>query len=124
MIDTPLGAVLVQDLEKGAPVWTVNKLGKRVLGVVLKTSKTPVPPGHKMVKLVLLDGRTLLVSPGHPTVDGRRVGDIIAGDVYDNTRVISSDRVLYGDKYTYDILVSGETGFYFANGVLLDSTLR
>ena len=124
LIDTPLGAIPVEDLEKGAPIWTVNTLGKRVQGVVIETSKTSVPLTHTMVRLVLADGRTLLASPGHPTARGRTVGDIRAGDVYDDIRVISSDRVLYDDEYTYDILSSGETGFYFANGILLGSTLR
>ena len=124
MIDTPEGAIPVQDMQKGMPVWTVNKFGARILGVTIKTSQTLVPPYHKMVKLILDDGRTLLVSPGHPMVDGRKAGDLAPGDLYDAARVVSSDRILYGDGATYDILPSGETGFYFANGILLDSTLR
>ncbi len=124
LIDTPQGWIAVEDLKKGAPVWTVDNSGKRVSGVVVETSKTPVPIDHKMVKLVLQDGRTLLVSPGHPTTDGRRIEDLSTGDVYDGTQVISVDRVAYDEGFTYDILSSGETGFYFANGVLLDSTLH
>lgn len=124
LIDTPLGAVPVEDLQKGALVWTVTTSGGRVLGVVIETKKTLVPFDHKMVNLVFNDGRTLLVSPGHPTVDGRTAGDLTPGDWYDGARVVSSNRILYRDGYTYDILLSGETGFYFANGILLDSTLR
>lgn len=132
LIDTPQGAIPVEDLQKGMPVWTITVSGKRVVGVVVEKSKTPVPPGHKMVDLVLSDGRTLLVSPGHPTIDGRIVGNLVVGDVYDNARVVSANRVLYHDGFTYDILpalslsngTAGETGFYFANGVLVGSTLR
>lgn len=124
LIDTPLGMVAVQNLQKGAPVWTINKSGMRVAGVVTMKSKTAVPTTHKMVRLVLTDGRTLLASPGHPTTDGRMVGDLARGDFYDGAVVVSSDHVDYSDEYTYDILASGETGFYWANNVLLDSTLH
>lgn len=124
LIDTPLGAVPVQDIQEWSPVWTQSASGMRVVGIVVKTSKTPVPPTHKMVVLVLADGRALLVSSGHPSVDGRTVGDLAEGDVYDGSRVVTAGRVAYSDGATYDILPSGATGFYWANGVLLGSTLR
>lgn len=123
LIDTPLGEIAVQNMQKGAPVWTTTISGERVTGIVLLTSKTAVPSDHTVVRLILADGRELLVSPGHPTIDGRTIGALTAGDVYDGARVVSADRVQYSDGYTYDILSSGETGFYFANGILLDSSL-
>ncbi len=124
LIDTLQGAVAVEDLQKGAPVWTVTSSGTRTLGIVTEISKTAVPPDHKMVKLILEDGRALLVSPGHPTIDGRTAGELAAGNEYNGSRVISADRISYGEGYTYDLLPSGETGFYFANGILVDSTLH
>ena len=77
-----------------------------------------------MVHLVLGDGRELFVSPGHPTIDGREAGILIINDLYDGARVVASERIAYKDAATYDILPSGETGFYWANGILLDSTLH
>ncbi len=124
LIDTPIGAIRVQDLQIGMSVWTVNKLGQRLSVIIIETSKTVVPPDHKMVKLVLSDGRTLLVSPGHPTATDLTVGDLHLGDLYDSSRIISIDRVSYDDGYTYDILPSGDTGEYWANGILMGSTLR
>jgi len=124
LIDTPSGLVLVKDLQVGMPVWTTDKIGQRVSGVITKTSKVPVPPTHQMVHLVLDDGRELFVSPGHPTTDGRTVGDFILNDLYDDASVVSIERVSYSDNATYDLLPSGETGFYWANGVLLESTLH
>ncbi len=124
LIDTPWGAVPIQQLQKGMSVWTINKSGQRVIGVVIATSRVPVAPNHQMVQLVLDDGRKLRVSPGHPIIDRRTAGNLIVNDFYDGAQVISSDRVAYGDIATYDILSSGETGFYFANGILLDSTLH
>jgi hypothetical protein len=124
MIDTPQGLIPVKNLQVGMPVWTTDKAGNRVLGIVIKTSKIPAPPTHQMVRLVLDDGRELYVSPGHPTVNGRTVGDLAVGELYDGSYVISTERVSYDQNATYDILPSGETGFYWANGILLDSTLH
>ncbi len=124
LIDTPQGEIPVQEMHKGMPVWTVTASGKRARGVVIETGKTPVPADHQMVELVLDDGRALLVSPGHPTVDGRSVGDLVAGDRYEGARIATSKRVPYGNEATYDILPSGETGFYWANGIPLGSTLH
>lgn len=124
LIDTPQGAVAVQDIQKGDTVWTVTSAGERVPAVVMETGKTAVPADHKMVELILADGRTVHVSLGHPTVDGRTAGALSTGDTYDGSRVVSASPVSYGDGYTYDILPSGDTGFYFANGIRLGSTLH
>ncbi len=124
LIDTPSGLVLVKDLQVGVSIWTTDKTGQRVSGVITKTSKVRVPLTHQMVHLVLNDGRELFVSPGHPTIDGRTVGDFAPGDLYHDASVISTERVSYGQSATYDILPSGDTGFYWANGILLDSTLH
>ena len=124
LIDTPFGAVPVQQLQKGTSVWTINKSGERVAGIVVKTSRVPVALNHQMVHLVLDDGRELFVSPGHPLIDGRTVGNLAPGDLYDGVSVVSAERVPYGKDATHDILPSGETGFYWANGILFDSTLH
>ena len=71
---------------------------------------------------MLGDGRQVLVSPGHPTADGHRVGDLVAGDDFDGSTVVAADRIAYAG-YTYDLLPSGPTGTYWADGVLLVSTI-
>ena len=124
LIDTPSGSAPVKDLQKGMPVWTTDQAGNRIAGVVVKTSRVPVLSSHQMVQLALDDGRELYVSPGHPTVDGRVVENLAVNDLYDGARVLSVDRVAPDEGFTYDILPSGETGFYWANGILLDSTLH
>ena len=123
LIDTPAGAVPVQDLRLGMPVWTLDKTGARVARPLLRVSRTVVPPGHQVVHLVLDDGRELWVSPGHPTTDGRRVGQLQVGDTLDGAKVLSVGRVPYAGPATYDLLPAGDTGFYWANGILLASTL-
>ncbi len=124
LIETSLGLVAVKDLKVGMPVWTTNKLGQRILGTIIKTSKVPVPPTHQMVHLVLTDKRELLASPRHPIIDGRTVGNLMPGDLYDGVSVVSTERVSYSEGATYDILPSGDTGFYWANDVLIGSTLH
>jgi hypothetical protein len=124
LIDTPSGFILVKDLQVGMSVWTMNKAGQRVAGVVTKTSKVPVPLTHQMVYLVLDDGRELYVSPGHTTIDGRTIGDLVPGKAYDGATIASITYVPYSEGATYDLLPSGDTGFYWANGILIDSTLR
>lgn len=124
LIDTPSGRVAVKDMKVGMPIWTLDKDSRRVSGVVIRTSKVPVPPTHKMVHLILSDGRELSVSPGHPTIDKRTVGELKSGNFYDDAFILGTERASYREGATFDVLPSGETGFYFANGVLLGSTLR
>jgi hypothetical protein len=123
LISTPGGEIRVQDLEKGMPIWTADASGARRVGVVLETVRRDLPETVTLVHLVLEDGRKLDVSPGHPLTDGRIVGDLAIGDTIDGAHVLSIDGLPYHDNATFDILPSGETGFYWANGILLKSTL-
>jgi len=123
LIATPAGLVAVQDVRVGIAVWTTDRSGRRVRGTVLRVGRSPVPPTHEVVRLTLANGHTVLASPGHPTPDGRLVGDLRPGDTLDGTRVTSAVLIPYGGRFTYDLLPSGPTGTYFANGILLGSTL-
>jgi Hint domain len=122
-IATPRGETAVQDLRVGDVIWTQDPHGARVAAPLIAIGQTPVPPTHQVVRLVLADGRAVLVSPGHPTADGRRVGDLHAGDALDGTSVTSTEREPYAGGFTYDVRPSGMSGAYWANGVLLGSTL-
>jgi hypothetical protein len=124
LIETPLGAIPVQQLKAGMAIWSVNLAGERIAEIVVKASKTPVPATHRVIHLRFEDGREVFVSPGHPTIDGRRVGDLKVGEFYNGSIIAMTELIPYDKKSTYDILPSGETGFYWANGVLLGSTLR
>ena len=123
-IATPGGEVAVQDLRVGDVVWTLDPSGARVSAPLVAIGNTPVPATHIVVRLALDDGRVVYVSPGHPTADGRHVGDLAAGDTLDGKRIASVDRVAYAGGATYDILPAGATGAYWANSILLGSTLR
>ena len=124
LIDTPQGLIVVQDLRLGDSVWTVDESGERVAATIVQYSRVPVPDNHQIVHVILSDGRELWASPGHPTADGRVLGDLKGNDFLDGARVILTERLAYSETATYDFLPSGETGFYWANGILMDSTLK
>ncbi|MDO8490398.1 MAG: hypothetical protein Q7T04_00100 [Dehalococcoidia bacterium] len=123
MIDTPSGVVAVEDLVTGMAVWTVDGLGARTAGTVLETAVTGAPDSFQMVRVTLADGRSVQASPGHPTAVGRPLGDYRVGDSLDGGLVVAADRVDYDAGLTYDLLPSGTTALYWANGILLKSTL-
>ncbi|MGH2491470.1 MAG: Hint domain-containing protein, partial [Candidatus Limnocylindria bacterium] len=101
-IATPHGERAVEDLRVGDVVWTVDERGERVAAPLVAVGSTPVASTHEVVRLAFADDRVVFVSPGHPTADGRHVGDLSAGDVLDGARVMSTGRVRYGGGATYD----------------------
>ena len=123
LIETPDGTVPVERLRLGVPVWTLDAFGRRTAGTVIALGSTPAPAGHRVVRLVLEDGRTVTASPGHPTADGRLLGDLRVGDVLDWSQVTAADVVAYQGDETLDLVVSGPTGLYLAGGIPLASTL-
>ena len=124
MIATPQGEVRVTDVKVGMLVWTENAAGARVAARVIEIGNMAVPAGHLMVHLKLADGRELLVSPGHPTADDREAGELAQGDELDGSTITLWELVPYTADRTYDILPAGSTGHYWANGILMGSTLR
>jgi hypothetical protein len=123
LIDTPRGPIPVENLRIGDPVWTMDGAGERVAATILRTSHIPVPATHHVVHVTLSDGRELWASPGHPTIDGKSLGDLAVNDLLDGGRVINVERLGYTETATYDLLPSGDTGYYWANGILIGSTL-
>ena len=123
LIAVPGGQVSVEQLREGMAVWSVDASGKRIIAVMGKTVVTPVPASFQVVRVTLSDGRSVTASPGHSTVAGRVLGDYAVGDNLDGAIVTSVERVAYGGGATYDLLPSGPTGRYWANNILLMSTL-
>ena len=123
LIDTPAGPVPVEELNRGMAVWSVDDSVKRVPATVVETAVTPVPPSFQVVTVRLDDGRAVTASPGHPTAEGRPLGDYQVGDSLDGSLVIAVEHLSYEKEATYDLLPSGTTGLYWANGILLRSTL-
>lgn len=122
-IATPDGPVNVKATRVGMRVWSQDQAGKRIASRVLSVTRTPVPSKHHVIHLLLSDGRETWASPDHPTADGRRLKDLHPGDRYDGAFVRAADLVPYDDDATYDLLPDSQTGTYWADGILLDSTL-
>jgi hypothetical protein len=120
-IATPNGEIPVSELRPGMLVWTIDA-GQRVVAPVAVVGHTPAPFGHRVIRVVLEDGRAVVASPGHPTGDGRRIGDLNPGDLLDGSRIVSVDLAPYAGD-TWDLLPLSSTGEYWADGVLLGSTL-
>jgi len=123
LIATPRGEVRVTDIKAGMLVWTAAGDGSRIVALVTEVGSMVVPSGHLMVHVVLADGRELLASPGHRTADGRPLGSLAVGDELDGSKVKLWELVPYDGARTYDLLPAGPTGTYWANGILLSSTL-
>jgi hypothetical protein len=123
LIDTPGGPRVVTSVTPGMLVWTVSAGGQRIAMPVIEVGSTPVPPDHVMVHMRLADGREVWASPGHRTADGRPLGGLAVGDPIDGSHVTLWELVPYGGDRTYDLLPAGPTGDYWANGILLASTL-
>jgi hypothetical protein len=124
LIDTPSGAIPVEQLQPRMIIWTQDSSGERKAAAILKTSSTPVPPSFQVVKITLTDGRTVTASAGHPSADLRALGDYQTGNFLDGSQVASVGHLVYLGGATYDVLPAGETGVYWANGVQLLSTLK
>ena len=103
-IATPDGDLAVEDVRVGMRVWSFDATGRRVIGTVIRTGRTPVPDSHEVVRLVLGDGRELLASPGHPLSDGRSLGSIRTGDTVDGAVVVSATLERYDGGSTFDLL--------------------
>ncbi len=124
LITTPKGKVNVKKIKVGDLVLTIDKKGTVKAVPVLKVSNVEVPKRHKVVHLLLKDKREVYVSPGHPDIENKSVGSLRVGDSYNGSIVIKAEFVLYTDLKTYDLLPAGDTGFYFADEILLGSTLK
>lgn len=122
-IETPTGPRAIADLAIGDPIITVDLHGARMPARVVHVGATPVSGSHRLVRLTLADGRVVAGSAGHPDASGRPLSAIAVDDQLDGARVVSVQNVpLSGDR-TWDVLPSGPTGLYVADGVVLRSTL-
>jgi hypothetical protein len=121
-IATPAGDRPIASLKVGDLVYSIDR-GHLAPVRIAEIHREPVTSAHRMVELRLAHGATLLVSPSHPTADGRSFGALAAGDRLDGVPVVAARLVAYDQPFTYDILPASDSGTYFAGGVLIGSTL-
>lgn len=124
LISTPNGEVNIRNVTVGMSVWSTDSDGNVIRSKVLEVHHTFVGTTHRVIDLKLADGRELFASPNHPTYDGGTVAALKNGQKYDGSTVVSSNLVPYQYEFTYDLLPDSPTGDYFANGILVGSTLK
>lgn len=122
LVATPGGERAIADLRMGDLVFSVDREGVIAVPIV-RTNRVAVSEGHQVARVHLADGRNFEMTPGHPTADGRSLGDLSPGDLLGDVRVTRIEIVSYAHPYTYDILPASSTGSYFAAGALVGSTL-
>jgi len=120
-IATPDGERAIATIKVGDLVYSV--VGQSIEPVpVIRVGHTPVSH-HSVMRVKMANGRTLEISAGHPTADGRLFGDLRQGTMLDGQRIESVEVVPYRHAATYDILTASKGGTYFAAGMLIGSTL-
>ena len=120
-IATPEGERPISELRVGSPIFTLDDFGQHVVAHVIYIGATHVSH-HRLVRVTLADGRVVAGSAGHPDATGRALGELALGDSLDGSRVAKVEVVpLFGDQ-TWDVLPSGSSGLYVADGVVLRST--
>ena len=120
-IATPTGERAIADIKVGDIVYSID--GNSVRPVPVVRVRRQIVRNHRVVRITTTDGQTLEISAPHPTADGRRFGDLLANGTLDGHTLESVEVVPYGYPFTYDILPGSDTGFYFAGGMLIGSTL-
>jgi hypothetical protein len=110
---TPEGPVVITELVAGDLILTAEGVEP-----IQRISSVQAPAHHQLVALLLDDGRALQASPGHPTTDGRSLGELAVGDDLDGARIVALWRNPYTGR-TWDVLPAT----YQANGIWLASTL-
>ncbi len=118
------GKINGKEKQGGMLLWFEETDYNRVEAKVIKINRVFVGNEHRVIDLKLVDGRELFASPNHPTYDGRKIADLRVGEAYDKSTVRSIQLVQYKHQFTYDVLTDSQTGDYFANGILVGSTLR
>ncbi len=122
-IFTPEGDINVKDIKTGMVVWSFNSKGEKISVPVIDINSVPAVKDQKIYHLSLSDGRQLYISQNHPTIMGIPVSLLKIGQIYDGAKIVTKDLIPYTGSKTYDLLPDSDTGYYYANGILVGSTL-
>ncbi len=121
-IATPQGDRPITTLAIGDEIWTLDEHGRRVRARIIHVGSTPVGRAHQLVQATLADGRVMRASAGHPDTAGLAVGGLAHGATLSGSTIVAIERVPYDGARTHDVLPSGSTGIYWADGVALRSS--
>lgn len=118
-ISTPDLDVLISEIMAGDLILTDDQEAVLVKAVSKKELKD-----QKLWRVTFSDAIYLEGTANHLTADGKRFGNLMIGDYVDGRQVIEKNLVPYPYKYVYDILPDSKSASYYANGILVKSTLR
>lgn len=122
---TSVGNVPIDQLKENDKVLSINSKGEKVEMRIKMVNKVEIVGAHSMVLIELKDGRKLQVSPGHPSsIANKNLGEFIVGEKLEGVSIVKITDISYAEPFTFDILPEGDTGFYWANGILIGSTLK
>ena len=121
-IATPGGERAVSSLRAGDAIWTLDLAGERVVGRVRHAGSTLFSGPHHVVRVTLADGRVGAASGGHRTATGALLSELGPGDALSGSVVVRTERTPMAGDRTFDVLPSGPTGAYWADGVVLRSS--
>lgn len=121
LVATPTGERAIESLAAGELVLSLHR--GRVQSVPLARVSRTAARDHVIVHANLDTGRTVAMSPQHPTADGSRFVDLAFGARLGDATVITTVHVPYDGGFTFDILPASDSGTYVANGALVGSTL-
>jgi Hint domain-containing protein len=122
-IRTPDGERRVDELHAGDLVMTADRDGRAIAMPILQVNAVPRIGAHAIAVVTLADGRVVRGSPEHPLAGTGTLGALAAGDRLDGAVVVATRREPFSEAATWDLLPAGPTGTYWADGVLLGSTL-
>lgn len=123
LIETSTGVVEVEKIKVGDLVKTVDN-GDTVYRKVIVKHIENVSKNHKVALVKLVNGNQIKVSPSHPqlnyvsNLENLKKGDLLDGQLIKSIRLIK-----YKEPHTYDLLLEGNTGSYWVNGVRVGSKL-
>jgi len=120
-IATPDGERPIASLRVGDLVYSLD--GDAIRAVPIARVSRIAVFHHRVVQVRLQNGRTLAISAGHPTADGRSFATLDAGEELGGVPIVEAAFVDYPYAFTHDILPASSTGTYFAAGVPIGSTL-
>jgi hypothetical protein len=123
LIASPTGEIAVEILQPGMTVWSPGSNGRLSAVKILKTSQSKVGKNSLILEITLADGRSLTASPEHPSAEYRPLADYRAGDELDGSVITDIAYISYKGEVTFDLLPESPSGCYYANGILVGSTL-
>jgi hypothetical protein len=120
-IATPSGDRAISELRVGDLVYSVDDDQIRAVPII-RVNRVPVEE-HRVLRVSFAHGAKFEMSAEHPTADGRHLSRLRVGDSLENQVVTGLLSIPYRHTHTFDILPASSTGAYFADGVLIGSTL-